>query len=95
MQTQAATQPAEGIASGILIDVTTNIRTSNGNASLFKAIYGEQIAEIWSDDDKPNPFLSGLSIGDTVRFHYNDRTTENEHGRKETRRYYTPLPAAK
>ena len=96
MQTQAATQPAEGIASGVIFDVTNNINTSTGPASLYKAEYGdEQIAKIWDDENKPNPFISGMSIGDTVRFHYEYRTTENEHGRKETRCYFKPMQPKK
>lgn len=85
--------PKEGIAQGVIVEISTGLRTQNGPASLFKAIWGETLVSLWSDDTKPSPFLKGLEIGDDVRFHWNDRKSENEHGKTVFNRYYTPLPA--
>jgi|TARA_A100001518_G_C1217852_1_gene61079 hypothetical protein len=87
--------PQEGIAQGVIVEVSAGLKTQNGPATLFKAIWGENLVGLWSDDRKPSPFLKGLEIGDNVRFHWNDRATEDDHGRTVVNRYFTPLPAAK
>tara|TARA_R100000655_G_scaffold34639_5_gene67400 strand:+ start:179 stop:472 length:294 start_codon:yes stop_codon:yes gene_type:complete len=88
-------KPKEGIASGVIVEISTGLRTQNGPASLFKAIWGESLVSLWSDDTKPSPFLKELEIGSDVRFHWNDRVTEDDNGKPVVNRYFTPLPAAK
>lgn len=86
--------PTAGIATGVVVEVASALETANGAATLFKAIWGEQLVALWSDDSAPSPFLKGLSIGDTVRFHWEAKTETNEHGAKETRVFTTALPSA-
>lgn len=99
MKTNTDTQSglSEGIHSAVLVNIGANLNTSNGTASLYEALAEEveDIVALWSDDAKPSPFLAGLSIGDTVRFHCQVREDEDENGRAVVKRYYTALPAPK
>jgi hypothetical protein len=86
--------PTAGIATGVLVEVAKGLETANGQASLFKALWGNDLIALWSDDSAPSPFLKGLSIGDNVRFHWEAKTETNEHGVKERRVFTTALPSA-
>ena len=73
---------------------TATVKTRQGDAELFKAWNAETktLASLWSDCSKPNPFLKGKAIGDTVEFLEEVREEVDMNGKTVSKTYYTVLP---
>jgi hypothetical protein len=79
-----------------LVEVSAGIKTRTGNATLFKGWSESEktMLSVWSDDKKPNPFLKGKGIADSIRVVEETRQETDLNGNKVTRTFHTVIPSA-
>ena len=85
------TQPIEAI----IIESTT-VTTRQGKALLFKgwSETSSTVLSVWTDANKPSPFLAGKKVGDSMRVIPESRTVTDLHGKTTSTTYFTPIPSA-
>jgi hypothetical protein len=79
-----------------VIEIAQNIKTKSGTADLFKC-WSEStktIATVWNDKANPNPYLIALKVGSKLRLIEEEREEFDMNGKRVTKSYFTPLPAA-
>jgi len=75
---------------------TTEVTTRQGKAILFKgwSEASSTVLSVWTDADKPSPFLAGKTVGDSMRVIPESRTVTDLHGKTSETTYFTPIPSA-
>jgi hypothetical protein len=82
----------------VVVIETANIKPRSGRSALLIKGWHEEslsLVSIWTDADKPNPFLKGKAVGDTVRVIPEMRQETDINGKKTSVTYYTPIPQLK
>jgi len=71
------------------------VKTRQGLALIYKGWQEEScaIVSVWTDADKPSPFLLGKKVGDSMRVIPESRTVTDLHGKTTSTIYYTPIPS--
>lgn len=71
------------------------VKTRQGLALIYKGWQEEScaIVSVWTDADKPSPFLAGKTVGDTMRIIAETRTVTDLNGKKSSSQYFTPIPS--
>ena len=84
------------IRNATIIEIARDIKTRTGSADLFKAWDEDSqvIASVWSDGSKPNPFLKGKKVGDSIRLVEEVREEIDLNGKTSERVFYSVLPSA-
>jgi hypothetical protein len=84
------------IRNATIIEIARDIKTRTGSADLFKAWDEDSqvIASVWSDGSKPNPFLKGKKVGDSIRLVEEVREEVGMDGKTSERVFYSVLPSA-